>query len=123
MNLSVFLDQNLFDAGTDLFRRLNISLNSSTAISLDLKAVLKEYFKAEDIFSSVTETYFLGLVDDAVFDMLQTPLSLEQAEDKIHADYNGLMVFTVRLNDNKTPTRSDIADLTRSFNRTADSCP
>ncbi|OQX18628.1 MAG: hypothetical protein BWK80_37915, partial [Desulfobacteraceae bacterium IS3] len=117
MDLSVFHSKNLFEAGTEMFGKLGIPLNSNTAISLDLKAVLKEHFKAKDIFSNVTETYFLGLVDDSVFDMLQTPLSLEQAENKINNDYNGLMVFAVRLNDNKMPTRSDIADLTRAFNR------
>ncbi len=90
MNLSVFLDKNLFDAGTDLFRQLNIRLKSSTTISLNLKDVLKKYFKAEEIFSDVTETYYLGLVDDSLFGMFQTPISLEQAENMIHADYKGL---------------------------------
>ncbi|OQX24839.1 MAG: hypothetical protein BWK80_18755, partial [Desulfobacteraceae bacterium IS3] len=124
MNLSVFFDKNLFDAGTDLFNYLNIRLNSSTTISLDLKDVLKKHFKAKEIFSDVTETYFLGLVDDSVFDMLQTPLSFQEADKKINNDYNGLMVFAVRLNDNKkTLTRSDIADLTRAFNRASQFMP
>ena len=124
MNLSVFFDKNLFDAGTDLFNYLNIRLNSSTTISLDLKDVLKKHFKAKEIFSDVTETYFLGLVDDSVFDMLQTPLSFQEADKKINNDYNGLMVFAVRLNDNKKPlTRSDIADLTRAFNRASQFMP
>jgi len=124
MDLTVFHHKNLFEAGTDLFRHLNIRLNSNTTISLDLKAVLKDHFKAKEIFSDVTETYFLGLVDDSVFDMLQTPLSFQEADKKINNDYNGLMVFAVKLNDNKkTLTRSDIADLTRAFNRASQFMP
>jgi len=66
MNLSFFLDKNLFEAGTSFFKQLNIRLNSNTAASLHLKDILKDKFKSQDIFEKVSETYFLGLVDKPV---------------------------------------------------------
>ena len=66
MNLSFFLDKNLFEAGTSFFNQLNIRLNSNTATPLHLKDILKDKFKSQDIFEKVSETYFLGLVDKPV---------------------------------------------------------
>ena len=73
MNLSLFLDNNLFEAGTTFFKQLNIPLNSNTTTSVHLKDILKDKFKSQEIFKKISTTYFLGLVDKSVFD---TSLSL-----------------------------------------------
>ena len=68
MNLSFFLDKNLFKAGTSFFKQLNIRLNSSSTSSLPLKSILKDKFKSQEIFEKVSAPCFLGLMDKSVFD-------------------------------------------------------
>ncbi len=128
MNLSLFLDKNLFEAGTSFFKQLNIRLNSSSTLSLPLKSILKDKFKSQDIFEKVSATYFLGLVDKSVFEdnlslFEDEKLSYEQADKKIHKDYEGMMIFAVRIDGIASPTRTQLADLTRAFNRTSQSLP
>ncbi|MDD3489767.1 MAG: hypothetical protein PHR62_07785 [Paludibacter sp.] len=67
MNLSLFSTATLFEATTNFFEQLGIRLNSNTSESLPAKDVLREYYKENLIFNSVTKTYFVGLVDNAVF--------------------------------------------------------
>jgi hypothetical protein len=127
MNLSIF-NNNLFEAGTEFFNQLGIQLNSNTASSLGAKELLKDHYKDKGIYKAIDEAYFLGLVDDSVFDG-NTPLlnkekiSLKEAEDRLTAEYNGLMVFAVWLKDSYSPTRGEIADLTRAFNMVSKSVP
>ena len=126
INLTIF-NNNLFNAGTEFFNQLGIRLNSNTAVSLGARELLKDHYKDKDIFKAITETYFLGLVDDSVFD--GTPLlgkekiSLKEAENRIGPEYKGLMVFAVKLNDSYLPVRGKIAELTRAFNRASKNLP
>jgi hypothetical protein len=127
MNLSVF-KSNLFEAGNGFFGELGIRLNSNTSRSIEAKDILGEHFKDKDVFNSIRETYFLGLVDDSVFDgnaplFRKEKITLKEADDRINPEYNGLMVFAVRLNDSFSPTRGAIADLTRAFNRASRHIP
>lgn len=127
MNLSVF-NNNLFAAGTELFKQLGIPLNSNTASSLEANKLLRDNYKDKGIFQAIDETYFLGLVDDSVFAgkaplLNKEKISLKEAEDRLTAGYNGLMVFAVRLKDSYSPTRGEIAELTRAFNRVSKSVP
>lgn len=127
INLTIF-NNNLFEAGTEFFNQLGIRLNSNTAASLGAKELLKDQYKDKDIFEAIKETYFLGLVDDSVFGrnvplLKNKKISLQEATDKISADYNGLMVFAVKLDDSYSPARGRIAELTRSFNRVSKNIP
>jgi hypothetical protein len=128
MDLKIFADTNLFNAGTSFFKQLNIRLNSSSTSSLPLKNILKDKFKSQDIFNKVTETYFLGLVDKSVFDdnlslFEDKKISYEQADKKIYKDYEGMMIFAVQIDGIASPTRTQLADLTRAFNRASKSLP
>ena len=128
MNLNRFKEINLFNAGTSFFKQLNIRLNSSSTSSLPLKDILKDKFKSQGIFNKVTETYFLGLVDRSVFDdnlslFEDKKISYEQADKKIHADYEGMMIFAVQIKKIALPTRTQLSDLTRAFNRASKSLP
>ena len=128
MDLKIFAETNLFNAGTSFFKQLNIRLNSNTTTPLHLKDILKDKFKSQEIFEKVSATYFLGLVDKSVFD---TSLSLfddgnvtfDQAVEKIHAGYEGMMIFTVQIDGIDSPTRTQLSDLTRAFNRASKSLP
>jgi hypothetical protein len=128
MNLNPFKEINLFEGGTSFFKQLNIRLNSSSTSSLPLKSILKDKFKSQEIYEKVSETYFLGLVDSSVFDANRSlfedeKLSYEQAKQKIHAGYEGMMIFAVQIDGIASPTRTQLADLTRAFNRASKSLP
>ncbi|MCK5507669.1 MAG: hypothetical protein KAI50_04005 [Desulfobacterales bacterium] len=68
MDLKIFADTNIFEAGTSFFKQLNIRLNGSSTSSLPLKEILKDKFKSQEIFEKVSAAYFLGLVDKSIFD-------------------------------------------------------
>src|SRR4030066_909490 len=127
INPTIF-NKNLFDAGTEFLSQLGIRLNSNTAVSLGTRELLKDQYKDKDIFNAITETYFLGLVDDSCFDgnaplLGKKKISLKEAENKISPEYNGLMVFAVNLNGSYLPVRGEIAELTRAFNRASKNLP
>ncbi|MFQ5455886.1 MAG: Eco57I restriction-modification methylase domain-containing protein, partial [Nitrospirota bacterium] len=128
MNLSIFQSKNLFEAGTEFFSQIGIALNSNTSVSLDAKEILRDRFKDTDIFNNIRKTYFLGLVDDSAFDknislLDKDKITYEEAASKIDLEYNGIMVFGVKLSDNYLPKRGEIAELTRAFNRMSKNIP
>ncbi|MCX7746310.1 MAG: hypothetical protein N2645_05390, partial [Clostridia bacterium] len=121
MDLSQFnhRDKSLFDAATHLFEQLKIPLNSITTESMTIENVLKNHCKENDTYKAVINTHFLGLIDDSVFSPKTLfssqnytyPEALEKANEK----YEGFMLFAVELK--KYPKRTEIAELTRAFNR------
>ncbi len=122
INLSIF-NNDLFNAGTEFFNQLGVRLNSNTSVSLGARDLLKDQYKDKDIFNAITETYFLGLVDDSVFEGKASLFTIEEAAGKINAEYNGLMIFAVKLDNSYSPARGEIAELTRAFNRASKSMP
>ena len=83
--------------------------------------ILGERFKAtNDAHKLIDDVYALGMVNDAIFDGTATFKNLEQVK-KLKADYDGLLLFGVTLKkrqDNLPITRSQLAEITRAFNRT-----
>ncbi len=127
MQLSSFKTNSLFDAATDLFLQLGIKLNSNTSEPLPLAGILKEQLKTTAIFSEVDKTYFVGLINDEVIEnngeLFESKISFGDAEKKISETYNGLMVFAVDLNPKYEPSRYEITELARAFNRISKSLP
>ena len=121
MNLNAFNTEPLFDAATDLFRQLGIRLNSNTAQSLRLEELLKDHYKENDTFQTVVNTYFLGLIDDSIFNSQKNAYSVEQALEQSNANYEGLTIFGLELSE--SPTRTKISELTRAFNRISKRMP
>ncbi|MDR0515957.1 MAG: hypothetical protein LBH25_02825 [Fibromonadaceae bacterium] len=125
MNLERFASKNLFEATQDLFAQLGIKLNTKTKCTLLSKNVLKKYYKEDNPFTNINELYFVGLVDDSVFDSTeindyQYETAIEVAE-KSDNRYDGLMLYAIELN--KTPNRGEIAKLTRAFNQVSKAMP
>jgi len=61
------------------------------------------------------DVYFLGMVDDAAFSGNK---SIDTSE--IQSDYDGVLIFGVTLSERKNkrlPTRSQLAEIARAFNR------
>jgi adenine-specific DNA-methyltransferase len=120
MNLQAFNQNNLFDATQDLFAQLGINLNSNTKQALSIKDVLKPHYKESPIFHAVEETYFSGVIDNSIFNS-KAKSSYEEAAQKADQTYEGLLLFSLKLN--RYPTRTEIAELVRAFNRTSQKMP
>ena len=124
MNLNRFNTTNLFEAATNLFQQLNIKLNSNTAEPLPTKDILKHHYKDNDTFKAIDKTYFIGIIDDSVFKatgMFDINYSYKEAIEQGDKNYNGLMLFALELK--KQPTRTEISELTRIFNRISQKMP
>lgn len=124
MNLNKFNTTNLFEAATNLFQQLNIKLNSNTAEPLPTKDILKQHFKDNDTFKAIDKTYFIGIIDDSVFKttgMFDINYSYKEAIEQGDKNYIGLMLFALELN--KQPARTEISELTRTFNRISQKMP
>ncbi len=124
MNLEIFNNTNLFDAATNLFQQLGIKLNSNTAESLPTKDLLKNFYKDNEVFNSIKSTYFIGIIDDSVFQatgMFDVNYSIKEALQQGDKNYDGLMLFALELS--KKPTRTEISEITRAFNRISQKMP
>jgi len=124
MNLHLFNTTHLFEAATNLFQQLNIQLNSNTAEPLPTKDILKNHYKDNDTFKAIDKTYFIGIIDDSVFKatgMFDINYSYKEAIEQGDKNYNGLMLFALELK--KQPTRTEISELTRAFNRISQKMP
>lgn len=124
MNLSSFNTKTLFEAATNLFQQLGIKLNSNTAEALPTKDLLKSFYKDNEVFNSIRNTYFIGIIDDSVFQatgMFDINYSLKEALQQGDKNYDGLMLFALELT--KKPTRTEISEITRAFNRISQKMP
>jgi len=124
MNLNIFNTTNLFEAATQLFQSLGIRLNSNTAEPLPIKDLLKQHYKDNCTFKTIGKTYFIGIIDNTVFQatgMFDVNYSYKEALQQGDKNYDGLMLFALELS--KQPTRTEISDLTRTFNRISQKMP
>jgi REP element-mobilizing transposase RayT len=124
MNLNIFNTSGLFDAATNLFQQLGIKLNSNTAEALPTKDLLKSFYKDNEVFNSIKKTYYIGTIDDSVFQatgLFDVNYSIKEALQQGDKNYNGLMLFALELT--KKPTRTEISEITRAFNRISQKMP
>jgi hypothetical protein len=124
MNLEIFNNASLFEAATNLFQQLGIKLNSNTAEALPTKDLLKSFYKNNEVFNSIKSTYFIGIIDDSVFQatgMFDVNYSIKEALQQGDKNYDGLMLFALELT--KKPTRTEISEITRAFNRISQKMP
>jgi adenine-specific DNA-methyltransferase len=125
MNLEIFNTANLFEATTGLFHQLGIKLNSNTAEELPVKKLLEKYYKNNDtIFNDIDKTFFIGIIDDTAFNtagISGTTYSTEDALKQGDNNYEGLMLFALELR--KQPTRTEISNYTRAFNKISQKMP
>jgi len=124
MNLSLFNTSNLFEASTNLFSQLGIKLNSNTTEALPVRDLLKHHFREIEIFNAIDKTFFVGIIDSSVFQatgMFDEKYSYKEALHQAQKNYEGLMLFALQLS--KHPSRTEISDLTRAFNRISHKMP
>ncbi|WP_198138099.1 hypothetical protein, partial [Nodularia spumigena] len=115
MELTRFNEIDFLPALKGFFSELNVPINYVDDKPTSVKNILQYTYKDNESFRLINDVYFVGLVDDAAFRGNQ---SLEIAQ--INSDYDGILVFGITLNDRLNgllPTRSQLAEIARAFNR------
>lgn len=114
-SIQLFNTQPFINALKAFFAELKVPVNYLADEPTTAKEILKDTYKENDTFQLMDDVYFLGMVDDAAFTGNK---SLEA--DKIKSDYDGLLIFGVTLKNRANgllPTRSQLAEISRAFNR------
>lgn len=115
MKLNHFKDIAFLPAIKALFKELKVPMNYVADEPTTAKEILKDTFKDNATFQLVDDVYFVGMIDDAAFEDNKS-LDVHQ----IKSDYDGVLVFGITLNQRPNdllPTRSQLAEISRAFNR------
>jgi len=115
MNLSIFKQLSFLEALKAFFSELNVPVNYISEEPDSAQNILSSNYKDSKSFSLIKDVYFLGMVDDAAFDGKESV-----GTASIKTDYDGLLIFGVTLKcqgNRDNPTRGQIAEITRAFNR------
>ncbi|MGE0932556.1 Eco57I restriction-modification methylase domain-containing protein [Peijinzhouia sedimentorum] len=115
MDLRIFSQLNFLPALKALFKDLKVPTNYVADEPISAKEILKDTYKDNETFQLLDDVYFVGMVDDAAFEGNK---SLEA--EKIKSDYDGILIFGVTLKNRPNgllPTRSQLAEISRAFNR------
>ena len=119
-NISFFSNSNLFEAGTQFYEELNIPLNTIEEQAFAKEDILQNtYNPKSEALQLIDKVYFLGMTDDQSFSSENTVESLANIQ-KLTTDYEGLLVIAVELKlreNGLEPTRSQLAEISRAFNR------
>jgi adenine-specific DNA-methyltransferase len=125
MKLNHFKDKDFLPAIKALFKELNVPMNYVADEPTTAKEILKDTYKENDTFWIVDDVYFVGMVDDAAFSVPgassfgSTETQSKDASDTF-INYDGVLIFGITLNqrpNNLLPTRSQLAEISRAFNR------
>ncbi|CAA0225778.1 Eco57I restriction-modification methylase domain-containing protein [Tenacibaculum maritimum] len=115
MKLTHFKEIGFLQAIKGLFKELKVPMNYVADEPTSAQEILKDTYKDNSTFALVDDVYFVGMVDDAAFENNES-----LATDKIKSDYDGVLIFGVTLHlreNNLLPTRSQLAEISRAFNR------
>lgn len=124
--LKKFVDEPLFDACAAMLNHLHITFNEVTRTPVPFEGLYRNPLtKAlQEILVKVENTYFIGTIDEASL----SGRAARQDENNVTAKasegkYVGMMIFAVDIKPNQTLTRTELATLTRGFNRIAAAQP
>jgi uncharacterized protein YihD (DUF1040 family) len=115
MDLSRFKRMDFLPAVKGLFNDLQVPVNYLADEPTSARTILKDTWKDNDAFNLIQDVYFLGMVDDAAF-----AGNKSMDASKIQSDYDGVLIFGVALSqreNNRLPTRSQLAQIAWAFNR------
>jgi len=103
------------------FEELQVPVNYLADEPASANDILGDNYKpANEAHKLIGDVYALGMVNDAIFEGTETFNNVEQVK-KLKADYDGLLLLGISLKarpDGLLPTRSQLAEITRAFNRT-----
>lgn len=119
MNLTIFNQLDFLPALREFFKVLQVPIAAVTDKPIAARDILENNYKDNESFRLIDEVYFLGMVDDAAF---RGGKSLDISQ--IKSDYDGIVIFGVTLKVREggrdgglLPTRSQLAEIARAFNR------
>lgn len=120
MDLKIFKELSLFEAMQSFFKELNVPISEVTEDPANPEDIVSTYFKAaNEAHALIDVVYFLGMVNESAFEGHENADTLGSIKAS-KEDYDGLLIFGIQLknraNDLK-PTRSQLAEITRLFNR------
>lgn len=124
--LRKFVDEPLFDACAAWLNHLHISFNEITRTPVPFEGLYPgPLSKAlQEIMRKVEHTYFIGTVDEASLSGQAKVKSREDVtQEAAQGRYTGMMVFAAEIRDGQKLTRTELATLTRGFNRIAAAQP
>jgi len=120
-SINKFHTEKFINALKAFFEELKVPVDYLADEPASAEDILGERFKAtNEAHKLIADVYALGMVNDAIFEGTETFKNIAQVK-KLKADYDGLLLFGVTLNkrkDNLPITRSQLAEITRAFNRT-----
>lgn len=120
MNLKIFKEQSLFEAMKSFFQELNVPISEVTEDPANPEDIVSTCFNETNEAHSLIDTvYFLGMVNERAFDGEENSDSLKSIKAS-KEDYDGLLIFGIQLKNRANglkPTRSQLAEITRLFNR------
>lgn len=114
-SLTEFSKAPFVDALKAFFLDLRVPVNYISDYPISASEILKDTYKQNETFQLIDDVYFVGMIDDAAFEGNK---SLEPK--KIKSDYEGILIFGVTLKNRPhdlLPTRSQLAEISRAFNR------
>lgn len=124
--LKKFIGEPLFDACAAMLDHLHISFNEVTRTPVPFDGIYPGPLTKTllEIMTKVEHTYFIGTVDEASLSghksqQDETDVTQQAAEGK----YIGMMIFAVNIANGQSLTRTEMATLTRGFNRIAAAQP
>ena len=124
--LRKFINEPLFDACAAMLNHLHIEFNEVTRTPVPFEGLYRNPLtKAlQEILPKVEHTYFIGTVDEASL----SGRAAHQDENDVttkatEGKYVGMMIFAVDIIPNQPLTRTELATLTRGFNRIAAAQP
>lgn len=124
--LKLFTAGSLFDACAAMLRHLHIEFNEVTRTPVPFESLYPNQMSKSlrKILLKVDKTYFIGTIDEASLSgnssrQDQNDVTTLAKEER----YVGMMVFAVDINPNQKITRTELATLTRGFNRIASAQP
>ena len=115
--IHTFKGGNLFETTTALFKHLNISTKTFEEQAFLPQDFLKDLYKPEK-HKAINEIYLVGIVTDEVFN----GKSLDEVDNELSNDYQGLLIIAVDLKD-KNANRTELSTLTRLFSRRLKAMP
>ena len=115
--IHTFKGGNLFETTTALFKHLNISTKTFEEQAFLPQDFLKDLYKPEK-HKAINEIYLVGIVTDEVFN----GKSLDEVDNELSNDYQGLLIIAVDLKD-KIANRTELSTLTRLFSRRLKAMP
>jgi len=120
MNLEIFKENTLFEAMRSFFQELNVPISEVTEEPASPEDIISNYYNRNNpAHALIDSVYFLGMVNESTFDNEENSDTLESIKVS-KEDYDGLLIFGVQLKNRDgglKPTRSQLAEITRAFNR------